>query len=104
MAESSFAGVWRTNFGRLELVVAGNRVTGRYEPLSGCVEGSVFGRILHGTWQQNADDQSGLSWGTMRLTVDSEDKKFRGKWWYSDHNAPAGGLWYGRRWEGTEEP
>ena len=43
---------WRTGSAVLTLEQEGDRVTGRYQPDDGRIEGTVAGRVLRGTWSQ----------------------------------------------------
>jgi hypothetical protein len=91
--------VWETDYGTLELEVQGNRATGTYGDCNGCIEAAVNGNILHGTWRQDAVEESGLSWGNFMVTLSDDGESFTGRWNYCDDYAPDGGDWTGERSE-----
>lgn len=97
MTQTSCAGVWDTDFGRLELKVAGNRVTGTYGPNGGRLEGMLTGVGVVGTWRQAAPSTGGETWGTFNLKFSADGRSFTCRWEYQDSLAPGWGNWYGRR-------
>ena len=97
MAQASYAGVWHTDFGVMELEIKGTRVTGTYGPNAGRLEGALNGKVMIGTWRQSAPGSGGATWGTFELTFSADGQTFTCRWHYQDTLAPGWGHWYGRR-------
>ncbi len=97
MIHLGFAGLWDTDFGKLELLVQGTHVTGIYGSSGGRVDGIVGGNVLRGTWRQNAAGGFGMSAGTFTLALSIDGRSFTGHWTYGDDFAPGGGSWNGMR-------
>jgi alkaline phosphatase D len=85
-----FAGAWFSTFGRLEIVVAGDRVTGAYTHKGGRLEGTLVGATLRGRWREGDRE------GPCELVLEAGDNTFRGGWSY-DGEAAFRGTWTGVR-------
>lgn len=83
--DGSFNGTWATNLGAIDLVVAGEAVTGSYAG-GGSIEGTVSGRVLDGQWS----DAQGT--GTLQLTLEGDGRRFEGTW---SRDSGKTGVWHG---------
>lgn len=111
----SVAGIWATNWGRMELKSLDERnLSGRYETDNGRLSLTVFAEptgdiygariVLHGRW---AEDDSGQKcgttmdgtpyWGWVKLVFNEKLTSFSGEWGYCNEEATAG------TWSGTRE-
>ena len=83
--------VWRTNYGKLDIEVSGNKLTGSYP--KGTIEGTLqkteTGSEIKGTWQQK--DKAG--W--FSFSKHNEENKFYGEWGYSEDKETVAGEWNG---------
>ncbi len=94
-AQTSFEGVWKSNWGRMTLEQSGMTVTGGYETDGGRIKGEIKGGKLIGYWSEHKSGQrcdTALDgrehWGRVVMTLNAEGTAFRGKWDYC-HNDPA---------------
>jgi len=92
-AGKSFAGVWDSNWGQLELYHQGTHVHGTYE---GSREGSLSGRqegdLFIFKWTQFRSPFLGRGW--LRMSPDGE--KLEGRWGYM-RSYDDGGRWWATR-------
>lgn len=87
------AGTYSTNYGDFHLRSQGRALVGCYEHDGGLLSGSVDGRVLRLTWQENGGPDDS---GPVVMVLDPSGKSFSGFWWNGtdkDH-APAG-TWNG---------
>jgi hypothetical protein len=73
VAVASFAGVWTTDFGVMNIKQTGAAVTGKYgTDQTNTIVGTVTGRALRGTWKE------GDRTGKIRFTISTSGKSFTG--------------------------
>jgi len=91
------AGRWSTDFGILELKVAGQEVTGTYSHDGGRVQGalSADGTTLTGSWSEAPSYAPPEDAGTFVFTFSPDRSSFSGRWSYGD--AEPSGVWNGTR-------
>lgn len=97
-----FAGEWSTTFGILRLKASGNHVRGPYEFCDGTLSGTVRGKRLEGTWEEDTsaceDSVSAsrtVAEGTFSFKLDPEGEAFTG--WYKTKGSPEPNEWDGTR-------
>lgn len=84
---ADFSGKWASNFGLVELMQMGERVTGTYSCCNGNITGCVNGYRLEFTWR---DPVYGNGWG--RFVMSPDKKRLDGVWGYSGQQT-ANGKW-----------
>lgn len=98
-AKINVNGDWYTDFGKLNLIQDGNRVTGTYKFRNGTLTGTIVGNTITGTWTEVAD--SGTSKepkGSFRFVFSPDGKSFKGSWGYGAKFYD-GGQWNGEKIE-----
>lgn len=89
----SFAGLWKTTYGRMRLTQSGKEVRGTYDFGSGAnISGTIEGKTFKFTYDQ-PDGEKGE--GTFELAADG--KTFAGTWKGAKGGDDAGGKWTGSR-------
>jgi hypothetical protein len=87
------SGEWDTNWGKLTLEQADNKVTGTYEWDNGKLEGIFEGYTLKGFWSEAQSYDCPHEKGLFELTFSSDGKSFMGPWSYCD--GKTAGDWTG---------
>jgi hypothetical protein len=95
----SWAGAWETSYGRVELRVDGQRVTGRYQYNQGRLEGQISpdGRTLDGRWGEAPSYQPPSKAGAFRFTLNPDGQSFSGGWWSGYAKTGSPNRWVGER-------
>jgi hypothetical protein len=88
-AASGWAGSWDSSYGRMDIQVRGNQVTGTYTQPAGRIEATAQGSVIEGRWIQG--DRS----GRMRFTLAPDGRSFAGAW--TEMDGRGGGNWGGTR-------
>ena len=94
----TFAGLWSSDFGVLDLVAEGSEVTGTYSCCQGELRGEVRGKTLRFSWW---DPIYGEGWGTFTLSGDG--RRLSGVWGVEGDPAIRG-AWNAERLPGPAEP
>lgn len=96
----TWAGKWKSDWGRITLHVQGNSVTGRYGHKNGTLTGttSYGGRVLSGKWRQAPSYNPPKDAGVYVFKMSPDGRSFSGTWWYGyDPRKHPNGSWRGRR-------
>ncbi len=90
-AQSTWAGVWNSDFGRLTLDAGGSGSYAGFNP--GTLSGNVTGNVNQGTWNQPGNPAKS---GTFKFTLGASGLSFTGDWAYD-----SGGCGTACGWNGT---
>jgi len=89
------SGTYETDYGDFHVLAQGAALRGCYEYDGGLLTGSVDGRVMRITWQENGGAEDN---GPAVMTFARDGGSFRGFWWHhTDENAPVAGQWNGKR-------
>lgn len=101
------AGVWKFNWGDLNLQQNGNQVSGTYTEDGGQVGGTMTGNVFNGYWSETVSDKrcamplnGRYHWGRMQLQFTNGG--FVGKWGYC--NDPINSQLTGRSLQSQAQP
>jgi OmpA family/Sad1 / UNC-like C-terminal len=89
-ANVSFSGIYKTNYGPIELKQDGNQISGCYYDGKGSFRGVLEGRAARMEWRQD----EGRKFGGLMMVL-TADRKFLNGLWYE--NGAIGGKWFGNR-------
>lgn len=97
----TFLGTWQTtsDFGKLEINLAGLRVSGTYTHDNGKIEGtlSADGKTLTGTWSEAPSYKPPQDAGKFILKLADDGQSFSGRWWYGLTESAFSQVWNGER-------
>lgn len=100
-----WTGTWDTNWGKMELVQTGTRVTGTYEHDNGKIVGEESGNSLIGTWSEAPSYSPPDDAGDFEFTISPDCNSFTGKWRYGSTSGDwKVGGWTGDRVSPTLSP
>ncbi|MCC6750971.1 MAG: hypothetical protein IT371_25165 [Deltaproteobacteria bacterium] len=92
-AGKSFAGLWDSNWGQMQLMQEGTRVHGPFKGFrNGSVSGEVKGDLYIFRWTQMENQQFGR--GYLQMSLDGN--ALEGRWGYQSDPAN-GGRWWATR-------
>jgi hypothetical protein len=95
---NQLSGTWKTDFGMVTFIQAGNDVTGSYTHDNGKIEGTLEGNILRGRWSEGPSYKPPKDAGDLEFTFSEDGRKFTGTWRYGFDKQ----TWDGK-WTGTKE-
>ncbi len=90
---ADYGGTWQTNFGKMEIAVDGNSVTGSFKGRLSA--GTLKGKIDPKTKELTANWTDKKHGGTVKLSLLKGKSGFNGEWWFN--GGQYGGVWYGAR-------
>ncbi len=89
------SGTYSTSYSLFHIRQQGTSLVGCYEHRSGLITGSVEGRVMKLTWEENNDPKDT---GPAVMVFAPDGKSFRGHWWYdSDQRGAPDGDWNGTK-------
>lgn len=89
------SGTYSTSYSLFHIRQQGTSLVGCYEHRSGLITGSVEGRVMKLTWEENNDPQDT---GPAVMVFAPDGKSFSGHWWYASHQRGApDGVWNGTK-------
>jgi outer membrane protein OmpA-like peptidoglycan-associated protein len=88
------SGTYETDYSLFHVRQQGAALTGCYEWDDGLLDGTIEGRVMKLTWQENGgpDDR-----GPVVMVFAPDGKSFRGYWWNGTAKGAPGGSWDGKR-------
>lgn len=92
----TWTGTWSTNWGTMQLVQAGNQVTGTYVYDNGHITGTVSGNVLTGQWSEAPSYSPPSDAGDFEFVMGENCNSFTGQWRYGSSGGWSG-HWYGSR-------
>lgn len=100
VAEKSFGGRWKTEWGNIELKVKDRHVEGTYPHDSGRLVGdiSLDGITLKGKWSEAPTFAPPNDAGDFEFILSDDGKSFKGRYWYGTRKASDPG----KAWTGTK--
>jgi len=90
------AGLWETNFGRVELTQNGNQIQGTYPQNNGRIRGILRGNVMTGTWTQDPTHRPPRDAGTVEFVFNRDGTLWNGNWRFGN-SGPWEGAWNGQK-------
>jgi outer membrane protein OmpA-like peptidoglycan-associated protein len=89
------SGTYTTDYGDFHVRAQGSALRGCYEHDAGLLSGSIEGRVMRITWQENGGPHDN---GPAILVFGADGKAFRGLWWNAtDRDSRPAGEWKGAK-------
>jgi outer membrane protein OmpA-like peptidoglycan-associated protein len=89
------SGTYATNYNLFHIRQQGSALLGCYDHDQGLLTGSVKGRVMRLTWQENGGPTDN---GPAVMLFAPDGGSFRGVWWHgTDQGKPPGGNWDGTK-------
>ena len=98
-SQGPWTGTWQSEqWGTMELVQDGSKVTGTYTWDEGKIEGMANGNMLTGTWSESPGYQPPDDAGDFKFALSDDGNSFTGEWRYGS-TGDWQGSWNGKRLE-----
>ncbi|HKI86135.1 MAG TPA: OmpA family protein [Thermoanaerobaculia bacterium] len=89
------SGTYSTSYSLFHIRQQGTSLVGCYEHRSGLITGTVEGRVMKLTWEENNDPKDT---GPAVMVFAPDGKSFSGHWWYASNQRGApDGVWNGTK-------
>ena len=96
-SQGIWMGTWESEqWGTMQLVQDGNRVTGEYEWDEGKIDGMINGNMLTGTWSEKPSYQPPDDAGDFKFSLSKDGTSFTGEWRYGS-TGDWQGSWNGKK-------
>ena len=96
-SQGIWTGTWETEqWGTMQLVQEGNRVTGEYDWDGGKIDGMINGNMLTDTWSEEPSYKPPDDAGDFKFSLSEDGTSFTGQWRYGS-TGDWQGSWNGKK-------